>query len=259
MTSSFISLSTYPPIDTNVCIFCNPSNPSKPNIHCIYSQADSDQYLRNEALCKRCSRNFFHSIKQALASVACLLIYSSIFKNNYLRYFCISLAIDTQKLYDEAMKNGYVDRKIIKCLIIGAAGVGKTTIKHLLLGKEPPEKRVSTGVMENPVRAVSISKAGYHNGSWCKVESDEELMIMIAEAIKSEKVPMDNETMAEQNDDGMLYVPADAEHIPSTDTAESIHMEFIDAINNSKGTVPECHFYKGRVKQIAARKLVRVP
>ena len=163
-----------------------------------------------------------------MASVACLLIHSSIFKNNYLRYFCISLAIDTQILYDEAMKNGYVDRKIIKCLIIGAAGVGKTTIKHLLLGKEPPEKRVSTPLMENPVRAVSISKAGYHNGSWC-----------IAEAIKSEKVPMDNETMAEHIDDGMLSLPADTEHIPSTDTAESIHREFIDTINNAEGTVPE--------------------
>ena len=180
-------------------------------------------------------------------------LYSSIIKNNYLRYFCTSLTTDTQKLYDEAMKNGYVDRKIIKCLIIGAAGVGKTTIKHLLLGKEPPEKRISTGVLENPVRAVSISKAGVHNGSWCTVESDEELMKMIAEAIKSEKVPMENvsvgshnETMAEQNDDGMLHAPADTEHIASTDTAESIHREFIDTINNAESTVPECHFLQGK-------------
>ena len=147
------------------------------------------------------------------------------------------------------MSNGYVDHKIIKCLIIGAAGVGKTTIKHLLLGKEPPEKRVSTGVMENPVRAVSISKAGYHNGSWGTVESDEELMKMIADAIKSKKVPMDNvsvgshnETMAEHIDDGMLSLPADTEHIPSTDIAESIHREFIDAFNNAEGNVPECYF-----------------
>ena len=85
-----------------------------------------------------------------------IFLYSSIFKNNYLQHFCTSLTIDTQKLYDEAMSNGYVDRKIITCLIIGAAGVGKTTIKHLLLGKEPPVKRVSTGVLENHVRAVSI-------------------------------------------------------------------------------------------------------
>ena len=114
-----------------------------------------------------------------------ICLYSSTFKNNYLRHFCTSLTIDTQKLYDEAKSNGYVDRKIIKCLIIGAAGVGKTTIKHLLLGKEPPEKRVSTPLMEKPVRAVSISRAGYHNGSWCTVESDEELMKMMAEEKKN--------------------------------------------------------------------------
>ena len=90
-------------------------------------------------------------------------------------------------------------------------------------------------------------------------------MKMIAEAIKSEKVPMEkisvwshNETMAEHNDDGMLYVPADAEYLASTDTAEGIHSEFIDTINNAEGTVPECHFYKGRAKQITG-KLGRLP
>ena len=140
------------------------------------------------------------------------------------------------------MKNGFVDRKIIKCLIIGAAGVGKTSMKHILLGKEPPEKRVSTGVLENPVRAVSISKAGYHNGSWCTVENYEELMKMIAEAIRSGKVPKENISVMSQNDNDDSILPA-TEHQPNTDlltvepvdTAESIHREFIDAINNSKG------------------------
>ena len=165
---------------------------------------------------------------------------------------------DTKKLYDEAMRNGYVDREIIKCLIIGAAGVGKTTLKHLLLGNEPPEKRVSTGVLENPVRAVSISMAGESSsGSWCKVESDEELMKMIAEAIKSGKVPkknisvgsQQNDAVAEHNDDIMLPAtdiesstvrPADV-HIEPEYNVKSIHSEFIEAINNSKGT---CISYK---------------
>ena len=155
------------------------------------------------------------------------------------------------------MRNGYVDREIIKCLIIGAAGVGKTTIKHLLLGKEPPKKRVSTGVLENPVRAVSISMAGEcSSGSWCKVESDEELMKMIAEAIKSGKVPKENilvgsqnDAVAEHNDDIMLPAtdiesstvrPADV-HIEPEYNEESIHSEFIEAINNSEGT---CILYK---------------
>ena len=62
-------------------------------------------------------------------------------------------------------------------------------IKHILLGTEPPEKHVRTGVLENHCSCSLLSKAGYHNGSWCTVESDVELMKVIAEAIKSGKIP----------------------------------------------------------------------
>ena len=41
-------------------------------------------------------------------------------------------------------------------------------------------------------------KAGYHNGSLCTVERDEELMKMIAEAIKSGKVPKENISVRSQ-------------------------------------------------------------
>ena len=168
---------------------------------------------------------------------------------------------DTKKLYDEAMRNGYVDRKIIKCLIIGAAGVGKTAIKHLLLGTEPPEKRVSTGVLENPIRAVSISMAGECSGSWCKVETDEELMKEIAEAIRSGKVPkehiseqgLQNDAVVEHNDNTLPPTDIGSRsrrsfdvHIEPKSNPESIHRDFIEAINNSKGT-RKCMCYKSAI------------
>ena len=84
------------------------------------------------------------------------------------------------------MKKGCIKRKVIKCLIVGAAGVGKTSIKHLLLNKELPEKRVSTGVTENPTRAVSIARANMkEDGSWYVMDNDEELTKMIAILIKA--------------------------------------------------------------------------
>ena len=58
------------------------------------------------------------------------------------------------------MSKGYVETSVTKCLILGAAGVGKTHLKHLLLKKDPPEQRVSTGLADNPVRAISFSLAG---------------------------------------------------------------------------------------------------
>ncbi|KAL5506754.1 hypothetical protein EMCRGX_G008491 [Ephydatia muelleri] len=40
------------------------------------------------------------------------------------------------------MSKGYVETSVTKCLIIGAAGVGKTHLKHLLLKKDPPQQQV---------------------------------------------------------------------------------------------------------------------
>ena len=91
------------------------------------------------------------------------------------------------------MKNGCVKRRVIKCLIVGAAGVGKTTIKHLILKKELPKKRESTGVLENPAVGISISRDVSNlraimkpdNSEWYVVRDDEELIKMIAKLIKT--------------------------------------------------------------------------
>ena len=91
------------------------------------------------------------------------------------------------------MKNGCVKRRVIKCLIVGAAGVGKTSIKHLILKKELPKKLESTGVLENPAVAISISRnvsisraiMKLEDSEWYVVHNDEELTKMIAKLIKT--------------------------------------------------------------------------
>ena len=90
------------------------------------------------------------------------------------------------------MKTGHVKRTVIKCLIVGAAGVGKTSIKHRLLKEKLPEKRVSTGVLENPdvavsiSRDVSISRAIMNDDSWHVVRNEKDLMNIIAEIMKAQ-------------------------------------------------------------------------
>eukprot|EP00731_Ephydatia_muelleri_P003348 Em0001g3348a len=139
---------------------------------------------------------------------------------------------DYSELYDEAMRSGYVNRKIIKCLIMGAAGVGKTTFKHLLLNKELPEKRVSTGMMGNPVRSVSLTLGGVDKKhSWFAVDSDDELINMIADIVKDQGFLVD-ETVA-----------TSTEHSAATSAegraSSSIHKKFIDAINKANGKSTE--------------------
>ena len=60
-----------------------------------------------------------------------------------------------KQLYEEAMKQGSVKMSIIKCLVLGIAGVGKTHLKRLLLseGTDGTTARVSTGLADNPVQA----------------------------------------------------------------------------------------------------------
>ena len=87
------------------------------------------------------------------------------------------------------MAKGYVETSITKCLIIGAAGVGKTHLKHLLLKKDPPEQRTSTGLAENPVRTITCSlvDAGVApEDDWFVVEDTQALMNAIGRTIKSD-------------------------------------------------------------------------
>ena len=85
------------------------------------------------------------------------------------------------------MTKGYVETSVTKCLILGAAGVGKTHLKHLLLKKDHPKQRVSTGLADNPVRAISFTLAGVggqEEDDWFVVEDDQALMSVIGGTIK---------------------------------------------------------------------------
>ena len=55
----------------------------------------------------------------------------------------------------EALEKGYVDCHIWKVLVTGAAGSGKTSLKHRLFGEEPPSLHCSTALAAAAIRAIS--------------------------------------------------------------------------------------------------------
>ena len=77
------------------------------------------------------------------------------------------------------MNHGYVDVRLVKVLVVGPAGVGKTSLLHLLLDKDPPEARSSTGCAEQAIRVVRIEN---NSGTWSEI-STKEFKEMIAEAV----------------------------------------------------------------------------
>ena len=84
--------------------------------------------------------------------------------------------------YKDALKDGYVSAKVMKILIIGAAGVGKTHLFHLLLNKSPPEVRHSTPVMEKPVQVIQTA---LKDNSLLENVTDQELYELLAYTVNT--------------------------------------------------------------------------
>ena len=84
--------------------------------------------------------------------------------------------------YKDALKDGSVSAKVMKILIIGAAGVGKTHLFHLLLNQAPPEGRHSTPVMEKPVQVIQTA---LRSNSSLKNVTDQELYERLAYTVNT--------------------------------------------------------------------------
>ena len=101
--------------------------------------------------------------------------------------------MQAKKLYNEAMEKGYAECSTIRCLIHGSAGVGKTHVKHLLLKMPPPKLRTSTGIADNPVRAVTVSAVGVSKqdeDDWHVLDGDYDLMRTVSQMIKGYVEPL---------------------------------------------------------------------
>ena len=145
-----------------------------------------------------------------------------------------------RKLYEEAIQKGYLETSVVKCLILGAAGVGKTHFKNLLLKKEPPAQRVSTGLADNPVRAISTTLAGVaglEEDDWITVDDDQALMEFFGGTIKS-GVPMTSslaDVVSTLPKIDIASVPSDGVLNPTSASvkSKSVEDEFIHHISSS--------------------------
>ena len=90
------------------------------------------------------------------------------------------------KLVQRAMREGRTKLLIIKALITGPPGVGKTGIRYLLLDLPPPSRRTSTPLATRATRAISfyrIKADGSGDVTWTELDDDTYLKY-IAEEVK---------------------------------------------------------------------------
>ena len=91
------------------------------------------------------------------------------------------------QVVQRAMRDGITRVFIIKVLIIGAPGSGKTSLRYLLLGLPPPATRTSTPLATRAFRAVSMHRIKADGSgsmsTWKKLDDDTYLRF-IAEEVK---------------------------------------------------------------------------
>ena len=109
--------------------------------------------------------------------------------------FCLLYFIESEELFGKAMKDGSVSVKMINALILGEAGVGKTSTKCILFNEPPPKDRTSTSLADellcarvsSPkplIRPKNVSEVKVRSvaNHW-KALNDKQLQEIVADAI----------------------------------------------------------------------------
>ena len=121
----------------------------------------------------------------------------------------------------EAMKHGHVNVNVVKVIVKGSAGVGKTCLTHLLLDKPPPQERQSTGCAERSIRVIRVGKEG---GEWNEISTNE-FQKIIAEAVPVLYKELERRRRKRKR-------PADVDEVLSNQELEEEKME----VGNEMGT-----------------------
>ena len=137
------------------------------------------------------------------------------------------------------MREGRTKLLIIKALITGPPGVGKTGIRHLLLGLPPPPSRTSTPLVTRATRAISfyrIKADGSGDVTWTELDDDTYLEY-IAEEVKmielnpsravppqpaTSTTPAATESSAQEPSDVDLPPPVLSQFVSSSSPEESV-------------------------------------
>ena len=132
-----------------------------------------------------------------------------------------------QMLYNQALTHGYIESRSIVSVLTGAAGSGKTHVKKLLLKKKPPAIRISTALMESPVRTLSLARIDAEDDDWQEIDDDEQCKI-IAAALNAGDIPTEAASESSSQETVEAQQPPSSDVQPSAAEQESAEQTSAD-------------------------------
>ena len=132
-----------------------------------------------------------------------------------------------QMLYNQALTHGYIESRSIVSVLTGAAGSGKTHVKYLLFKKKPPVIRISTALMESPVRALSLARIDAEDDDWQEIDDDEQCRI-IAAALNAGDIPTEAASESSSQETVEVQQPPSSDAPPSAAEQESAEQTSTD-------------------------------
>ena len=130
-------------------------------------------------------------------------------------------------LYNQALTHGYIESRSIVSVLTGAAGSGKTHVKYLLFKKKPPVIRISTALMESPVRALSLARIDAEDDDWQEIDDDEQCRI-IAAALNTGDIPTEAASESSSQETVETQQPPSSDAPPSAAEQESAEQTSTD-------------------------------
>ena len=152
------------------------------------------------------------------------------YDNNFIMLFLINVDLhfsstESAKSFAQALREGSVIVEIIKLVLMGPPGVGKTSFLHLLFNWPAPKYHNSTAIASRPIRAIE-RVVGEKHGNICERMEGVELLRRVMEAlptffvyekVNTESTPSIPSSVDERGDVPTLFI--EAQHTNQQDIA----------------------------------------
>ena len=141
-----------------------------------------------------------------------------------------------KRMLKEALKEGVVKCKTMTVAITGHAGVGKTCTLRYILHKDPPDTRNSTGIIDGPFRAASVSHQATIEGHQLEEVSDGDILVKLFNAQQksgksdSQQVEAEIVTMEEAKQSTTQEESTKQAHLDDQSEAEGMNVQSTNAL-----------------------------